>query len=38
MFFHDLMLDPYYILKVKFVLEEAMKAQRGSKGIAVLFL
>jgi hypothetical protein len=24
--------------KVKFALEEAMKTQRGSKGIAVLFL
>jgi hypothetical protein len=32
------MLDPYYILKVKFALKEAMKAQRGSTGIAVLFL
>jgi hypothetical protein len=25
-------------VKVKFALEEAMKAQRGSRGIAVLFL
>ena len=25
-------------LKVKFTLEQAMKAQRGSRGIAILFL
>jgi hypothetical protein len=25
-------------IKVKFTLEEAMKAQRGSRGIALLFL
>jgi hypothetical protein len=25
-------------VKVKFTLEQAMKAQRGSRGIAVLFL
>jgi len=27
-----------YMVKVNFVLEQAMKAQRGSKGIAKLFL
>jgi hypothetical protein len=27
-----------FILKVKFSLEQAMEAQRGSRGIAVLFL
>jgi hypothetical protein len=28
----------YREVKVKFTLEQAMKAQRGSRGIAVLFL
>jgi hypothetical protein len=27
-----------YRVKVKFALEEAMKAQRGSRGIALLFI
>jgi hypothetical protein len=28
----------YPVIKVKFTLEQAMKAQTGNKGIAVLFL
>jgi hypothetical protein len=27
-----------YVVKVKFTLEQATKAQRGSRGIALLFL
>ena len=34
--FYDIFLAFYR--KVKFILEEATKAQRGSRGIAVLFL
>jgi hypothetical protein len=30
--------DDQAIIKVKFALEEATKAQRGSRGIALLFL
>jgi hypothetical protein len=32
------MCDTVQTLKVKFALEDVMKAKRGSRGIAVLFL